>query len=134
MDSNETSPTSVSSKTTAGLPGASENGSPPGLMRTGSYLNAFFKGRQRGEFTWFSLGSSLPLISMDAQRAARQIVEATRRGQAERVLSLPALALAWFHGLFPGLTADILSLADRVLLPAADGAGPEAAERVPGER
>jgi short-subunit dehydrogenase len=48
----------------------------PGLMRTGSHLNARFTGRAGQEFTWFSLGASLPLISMDAERAARQIVTA----------------------------------------------------------
>jgi short-subunit dehydrogenase len=65
----------------------------PGLMRTGSFLNAFFKGRQEKEFRWFSLGAALPLVSMDARRAARQIVDATRRGRAERVLSVPATLL-----------------------------------------
>jgi short-subunit dehydrogenase len=93
----------------------------PGLMRTGSFLNAFFKGRQEKEFRWFSLGATLPLISMDAKRAARQIVDATRRGQAERVLSLPAGLLADFHGQFPGLTADLLALANRFVLPRAEG-------------
>jgi NAD(P)-dependent dehydrogenase (short-subunit alcohol dehydrogenase family) len=96
----------------------------PGLMRTGSYLNAFFKGRQEDEFTWFSLGSSLPFISMDAERAARQIVAAAKRGEAERTLSLPALLLARFHGLFPGPTADIAGLVNRFLLPSLDGQPP----------
>ena len=52
----------------------------PGLMRTGSHLNARFTGRAGKEFTWFSLGASLPLISMDAERAARQIIAAVRPG------------------------------------------------------
>jgi NAD(P)-dependent dehydrogenase (short-subunit alcohol dehydrogenase family) len=89
----------------------------PGLMRTGSYLNALFKGRHEREFTWFSLGAALPGISMDAERAARQIVEAARRGDSERILTLPANLLARFHGLFPGLTADILGLVNRLILP-----------------
>jgi NAD(P)-dependent dehydrogenase (short-subunit alcohol dehydrogenase family) len=42
----------------------------PGLMRTGSHVRAEFAGRKNQEFTWFSLGASLPLISMDAERAA----------------------------------------------------------------
>ncbi|HLH23950.1 MAG TPA: SDR family oxidoreductase [Chloroflexota bacterium] len=94
----------------------------PGLMRTGSMLNAIFKGPHRAEFTAFSVLGSLPVISMDAERAARQIVAATRRGEAERILSLPANLLARFHGLFPGTTADILGVINRVL-PQADGAG-----------
>ena len=52
----------------------------PGLMRTGSHLNARFTGRAGQEFTWFSLGASLPLILMDAERAARQIIAAVRAG------------------------------------------------------
>jgi NAD(P)-dependent dehydrogenase (short-subunit alcohol dehydrogenase family) len=89
----------------------------PGLMRTGSYLNADFKGDQVNEFTWFSLGASLPLISMDAEKAARQVVLATRRRATTVTLSLPALLLERFHGLFPGATIQISRLAERLLLP-----------------
>jgi short-subunit dehydrogenase len=44
----------------------------PGLMRTGSHLQARFASQQDKEFTWFALGASLPLVSMDAERAAHQ--------------------------------------------------------------
>ena len=87
----------------------------PGLMRTGSYLNALFKGDEQKEAAWFSLGASLPGISMSANRAAGQIVAATRQGRAERILSVPANLIAHSHGLFPGLTADILGLVNRAL-------------------
>jgi short-subunit dehydrogenase len=93
----------------------------PGLMRTGSTLNAFFKGDAEREYGLFSATGSLPFISMDAERAARQIVRAAKRGEAERVLSIPATLLARFHGLFPGLTADLFGLANRVL-PGPNGA------------
>jgi short-subunit dehydrogenase len=93
----------------------------PGLMRTGSALNAYFKGRAEREYQLFSVVGSLPFISMDAERAARQIVQATKRGEAERILSIPAVLLARFHGLFPGLLANLLGLANR-LLPGPDGA------------
>jgi short-subunit dehydrogenase len=93
----------------------------PGLMRTGSHLNAWFKGNQERMYALFAPAASLPLVSMDAERAARQIVEATKRGEGERILSLPATALATFHGLFPGLTADLFGLVNRVL-PSAQGA------------
>jgi NAD(P)-dependent dehydrogenase (short-subunit alcohol dehydrogenase family) len=89
----------------------------PGLMRTGSHLNAEAKGDQEGEFVRFALAASLPLISMDAERAAREIVAATRRGEAERILSLPANVIARFNGLFPGATANLLGLVNRYLLP-----------------
>lgn len=87
----------------------------PGLMRSGSFLNAFFKGRQEQEFAPFAVLASLPFFSMDAGRAARQIIQATKRRDAERVLSLSAAILARFHGLFPGATADILGLVNRIL-------------------
>jgi NAD(P)-dependent dehydrogenase (short-subunit alcohol dehydrogenase family) len=87
----------------------------PGLMRTGSPRHALFKGRHRAEYAWFSISDSLPIASMSAERAARQVVEAVRSGRAERVLSLPAKLGATLHGLFPGLTADLLGLANRTL-------------------
>ena len=42
----------------------------PGLMRTGSHLNVEFRGNPDAEYAWFSLGASLPVVSMDAARAA----------------------------------------------------------------
>jgi short-subunit dehydrogenase len=92
----------------------------PGLMRTGSHLNAYFKGRNEDEFTWFSLGATLPVAAMSARRAARRIVAAIRRGQAELILSPQARALATIHGVAPGITADLLGLVNRVL-PQAEG-------------
>jgi NAD(P)-dependent dehydrogenase (short-subunit alcohol dehydrogenase family) len=87
----------------------------PGLMRTGSYLNAQFKGAPDAEVTLFSLLDNTPLVSISAERAARQIVAATRRGAAELIISAPAVAATAFHGLFPGLTADLLGLVDAFL-------------------
>lgn len=53
----------------------------PGLMRTGSPRNAFFKGRHRAEYAWFSLGDALPFTSMSAARRAadRRRLPAWRR-------------------------------------------------------
>ena len=64
-------------------------------MRTGSPFNAWFKGRHRAEFAWFAIADSLPLLSIDGRRAAAQIVDAMRHGDAELVVSWPArLAVA----------------------------------------
>jgi len=62
----------------------------PGLMRTGSPFNAWFKGRHREEFAWFAVADSLPVVTVEAARAARQIVEACRCGDAELVVTWPA--------------------------------------------
>lgn len=100
----------------------------PGLMRTGSYNAAKFKGDQAAESSWFSLGGNLPGMSMDGKRAARQIVAAVKRGDSEKILTTPASVLARVHSVAPGLTQDLLGLAARTLLPKA---GP-ASEARPG--
>jgi NAD(P)-dependent dehydrogenase (short-subunit alcohol dehydrogenase family) len=89
----------------------------PGLMRTGSPRHALFKGRHRAEYAWFSISDALPLLSMDADRAGRQIVEAIRRGEAERILSVPAKLAALARALAPEVTAEVLALVNRVLPP-----------------
>ena len=102
----------------------------PGLMRTGSPRHAHFKGQHRAEYAWFSISDSLPVVSMSAERAARQIVDALRFGTAERVLSLPAKLTVAMHGLLPGLTADLLGFINR-RLPGSQGE--PAHRRVKGE-
>jgi NAD(P)-dependent dehydrogenase (short-subunit alcohol dehydrogenase family) len=102
----------------------------PGLMRTGSHLHAQFKGQPNNELTWFGLGASAPLISMDAERAARQAISALERGEPDRVLSLPAITAATFHGLFPGLTVDLLALVNRLFLPGTPPGGSDAREGI----
>jgi short-subunit dehydrogenase len=99
----------------------------PGLMRTGSPPNADFKGKHRAEYAWFSISDSLPLLSMSAERAARQIVTACKHGSAEVWLGLPTKLAVAFHGLFPGLTADILGWVNR-LLPGPGGIGIQSAK------
>jgi short-subunit dehydrogenase len=89
----------------------------PGLMRTGSPRNATFKGNHRAEYAWFSISDSLPLISMNAQRAARQIITACKRGDAEVVLSIPAKLAVRFHNLFPELTGGLMGIVNRLLPP-----------------
>lgn len=93
----------------------------PGLMRTGSPRQGFFKGRHREEYTWFSISDSLPLLSIDADKAAEMIVQACRWGQAELMIGWPAQVATRAAGLFPGLTANVLSCVDRFVLPASNG-------------
>ncbi len=93
----------------------------PGLMRTGSHLNASFKGNHQAEFRWFSMSATSPLTAMAVQRAARQIVNATIRGKAELILGWQAELVARLNGLFPELTSEILALVNRSLPKAAGG-------------
>jgi short-subunit dehydrogenase len=93
----------------------------PGLMRTGSHLQARFTGQPAKEFTWFSLGASLPLVSMDAERAARQIIAAVRQRRAEVILTPAGQLVSRVAGIVPGLTSEILHLVQRLALPAPPG-------------
>ncbi len=87
----------------------------PGLMRTGSHLRAKFTGRQGAEFGWFSLGASLPLVSMDAERAAGQIVDGVLGGRAYVVLTPLAEIGMRVNGLAPSLVAAMMGLMSRLL-------------------
>jgi short-subunit dehydrogenase len=95
----------------------------PGLMRTGSPRNAFFKGKHGAEYAWFSISDAMPLFSVSAERAARAIVSACERGRARLVISLPAKLAAMAFHLFSG-SATALSLVKR-MLPGPGGIGSE---------
>ena len=99
----------------------------PGLMRTGSPLNALFKGRQEEEYTWFAISDSLPVTSIDAGRAAGQIINACRYGDAELIITMQAKLAVLFRYAAPELFADVMELVNR-MLPAPDGAGGDEVE------
>jgi NAD(P)-dependent dehydrogenase (short-subunit alcohol dehydrogenase family) len=87
----------------------------PWLMRTGSHLHAKLGGKQAAEYSWFSLGATLPLVAVPAQVAARQIVEATAAGKSELVISAWALIAAKIAANAPAWTTAVLSLTNRAL-------------------
>ena len=87
----------------------------PGLMRTGSPVNALFKGHHRAEFTWFTLLDSLPLVSISAERAARQIIEACRRGDPELTITIQARLAVLASAVSPGLFARSMQVFNRLL-------------------
>lgn len=90
----------------------------PGLMRTGSHLHARFRGKTDQEFAWFGAGALAPILSIDADRAARRIVAAIARGD-ETVAFTPETHLALrTRGLFPGLWSLAMKIAARALPPA----------------
>src|SRR5207253_2962904 len=76
----------------------------PGLMRTGSHVNAQFKGDHDAEFGWFATASGMPLISISAERAARKIVAALRRGQSSLTLTVAAKLAIVGNAIAPSLT------------------------------
>ena len=88
-------------------------------MRTGSPRNAQFKGNHRAEYAWFSIGDSLPLVSISSEQAARRIVEACRRGQSYLRFTLPARAGIPLQSAAPNFTSALLAMVNR-LLPSPD--------------
>ena len=90
----------------------------PGLMRTGSPFNALVKGRHREEFMWFAISDSLPLVTVEAGRAASKLIDACRYGDAELVIGWPARVAILSEAVAPGLVAAAARFANRFVLPA----------------
>ncbi len=101
----------------------------PGLMRTGSHVNAFFKGKNEQEFAWFSIGNALPVTSISAESAAREIIEACREGKAEAVLSVQAQLATKINALFPEFVSGMAGLVNQIL----PGKGGIGENRAPGK-
>jgi short-subunit dehydrogenase len=87
----------------------------PWLMRTGSHFNALFKGRYRTTFTEFAIADSLPGFSVNAERAARQILLACQRGRAQLIIGPQARILVGLNALFPEAVAAGLALANKLM-------------------
>jgi short-subunit dehydrogenase len=75
----------------------------PGLMRTGSHIQAEFVGDEGQEYAWFATLAGLPLLSMDARRAAERIVTAVERRRTRVVLTPAAHVGAKAYGVAPTL-------------------------------
>ena len=90
----------------------------PGMMRTGSHVNAKFKGKHDKEFAWFAASAGAPLVSMGADRAARKILSACRRGQPSLTLTFAARGVIFANAIAPNITGYMMPFMKR-LLPAA---------------
>jgi NAD(P)-dependent dehydrogenase (short-subunit alcohol dehydrogenase family) len=95
----------------------------PGMMRTGSHVNAKFKGKHDSEFAWFAAAAGAPLLSMNADRAARKILAACRRGQPSLTLTFAARLQIVANALFPNLTGYVMKIVNRFLPEAGDDEG-----------
>jgi NAD(P)-dependent dehydrogenase (short-subunit alcohol dehydrogenase family) len=87
----------------------------PGLMRSGSPINASMKGQHAAEFAWFAACDAMPGLSVDATRAARRILDACREGRAELVLTLPARLAVALYGLAPDTVVKLATAANWLL-------------------
>lgn len=87
----------------------------PTVMRTGSPIQAVFKGNHEKEFEWFATFDNLPLLSMSADRAAKKILDGVEEGRSEIILSWPAKARIFLGGFFPEILNSLLSFAARFM-------------------
>ena len=92
-------------------------------MRIGSAFNASFKRKQEKEYVWFAAASSIPLMTIGAERAARQILRACRRGEAELVITLPAKLAVMACAPAPEIFSDAMSAVQHFLPRAAGPKG-----------
>ncbi len=93
----------------------------PGLMRTGSHVNARFGGDSQAEYRWFALGATLPGASASAKSAARHIYNAAVDGKAEITITPQAWLAARIVGVAPGFAANTAGLMTRAFLPKPNG-------------
>ena len=89
----------------------------PGLLRTGSHVQAKFKGQHAKEFDWFATSDNVPGFSVSVAYAAEKIVEACRHGTPELTFPLQMRAAVIAQAVFPNLTARVLALVNRFVLP-----------------
>jgi len=87
----------------------------PTLMRTGSPIQAVFKGDHKKEFTIFETLDNLPGLAMSADRAASQMLDALAQDRTEVVLSPPAKFRVAMGAIFPETMHAIMSWAAGLL-------------------
>ena len=92
----------------------------PGLMRTGSPVNAQFKGDHEAEYAWFKVLSSLPGVTIAAERAARQILNACRYGDPSLTITPQAKVMVAANAVLPSAVARAMMVVTRAL-PAGTG-------------
>lgn len=87
----------------------------PGMMGTGSQIHASFKGDTSAEYDWFELSTRLPFASISAERAARKILAACRRGSPALVMPWSAYFLIAANAIFPNSTGHLMKIVNKFL-------------------
>ena len=101
----------------------------PGLMRTGSHVQATFTGDRDKEYRWFALGATTPLIAASTTQAAERIFQAVRTGRAEITITPQAWLAARIMGLAPETTQQIAALVNQLLLPSPSALNTDESQR-----
>jgi hypothetical protein len=84
-------------------------------MRTGSHVHAAFKGNHEREYAWFGTSATAPILSIDAERAAKRIVSAIAAGRVEVSFTPEARLAPLVRTVSPTLWAEAMALAARFL-------------------
>lgn len=87
----------------------------PGLMRTGSHLNALFAGNSAAEYQWFSVGATTPLVAASARHAAQRVVRGVLNRETELFITPQAAVAGRLAQVAPGVTAMSMSLVNKML-------------------
>jgi short-subunit dehydrogenase len=87
----------------------------PNLMRTGSPRNIDVKGDHEKEYAMFKIVGSSPLLSQDADTAARNIVNAMEHGESEAILSLSGKLASIVKGVAPGWVGTMMTIVNNFL-------------------
>ncbi len=87
----------------------------PAVMRVGSTVQGTFKGNAEKEYAWFTTTSTLPGLSVNAERAAARIIEAVRQREVEVVFPAVARCAVLGSGVFPELAALVRRVVARFL-------------------
>jgi short-subunit dehydrogenase len=82
----------------------------PALMRTGSPIQAVFKGDHEKEYLWFAAGDSMPGVSACAHTIAKKVLEAARDRRAELVPSLLGKVRGLAAAICPETMAALMKL------------------------
>jgi NAD(P)-dependent dehydrogenase (short-subunit alcohol dehydrogenase family) len=89
----------------------------PGLMRTGSPIQAVFKGDCEREYGWFASGDVTPGLSVSAETAARQILDGIRHGDTRVTYPLITKIGILGHAALPATYAFLMRNAARFIMP-----------------
>lgn len=87
----------------------------PTVMRTGSPIQAVFKGDHEKEFAWFQSADVMPGISMSADDAADRILQAVQNGDTEVILSAAAKMRMLVATVFPELASLAMATVARIM-------------------
>ena len=94
--------------------------SPPGFRS--DVARAVARAARDADQTILAISDALPLLSINAERAARKIVEACRRGAPRLTIGVQTKAAILLNELFPSTSGLLAALVNRVL-PDADPSG-----------